>query len=74
VSWREQARCTEVNPDLFFAGKGEAATTRAAKRFCQQCEVRKQCLEYALTNRGIAGVWGGTTERDRQELKRRKAS
>jgi WhiB family redox-sensing transcriptional regulator len=75
VSWREKARCREVDPDLFFADKGEAARTHAAKRICQQCEVAKPCLNYAMTHTGIAGVWGATTERDRQELKRRgKAS
>lgn len=72
MSWHEQARCREVDGDLFFADKGEQARTHAAKRLCQQCEVAKPCLEYALAHPGIAGVWGATTERDRQELKRRR--
>lgn len=74
MSWREQARCTEVDADLFFADKGGAADTRAAKRICQQCEVITQCLHFAMTHTGIFGVWGSTTEKERRELRRRKAS
>lgn len=72
MSWRERARCTEVNPDLFFADKGEAANTRAAKLICQQCPVVRDCLSYAMNHKGVYGVWGATTEKDRQELKRRR--
>jgi WhiB family redox-sensing transcriptional regulator len=44
----------------------------AAKRVCKTCEVRSLCLEYALHNRIDHGVWGGTSERERRRILRRR--
>ena len=55
--WRDQGRCAEVDSDLFFPDKGHS--TAPAKRVCMACEVRVQCLEYALANGERHGVWGG---------------
>ena len=60
--WREQALCAQTNPEEFFAEKG--GTTKAAKQICGGCEVRPQCLSYALEADERYGVWGGLSERD----------
>ena len=44
--WQERANCLGVDPDLFFPERG--ASTREAKGVCKGCEVRLECLEYAL--------------------------
>ena len=41
------------------------------KRICSGCEVRAQCLEYALAHDERFGIWGGLSERERRRLKRR---
>lgn len=38
---------------------------------CATCEVREECLEYALANDERFGIWGGLSERERRKLKRR---
>ncbi|NDH88296.1 MAG: WhiB family transcriptional regulator, partial [Actinobacteria bacterium] len=45
--------------------------TREAKRVCLSCEVRNDCLEYALSNDERFGIWGGLSERERRRLKKR---
>lgn len=55
-------------PDLFFPDKGGSAAE--AKKLCQGCPIKLQCLEYALKANEPYGVWGGTTPRERDRLKR----
>jgi WhiB family transcriptional regulator, redox-sensing transcriptional regulator len=66
-SWENLARCAEVDPEIFFPEKG--GTTREAKKVCRACEVRAECLDYALTNDERFGVFGGLSERERRKLK-----
>jgi WhiB family redox-sensing transcriptional regulator len=66
--WRDLALCAEVDPELFFPEKGESS--RPAKRVCAGCEVRAECLQYALDHSERFGVWGGLSERERRELAR----
>ncbi|WP_326565104.1 WhiB family transcriptional regulator [Amycolatopsis rhabdoformis] len=68
VSWRLDGRCAEIGPDLFFPEKGEDTTT--ARWVCAGCEVRLRCLEYAIQTREEFGIWGGTTEREREQIRR----
>jgi WhiB family redox-sensing transcriptional regulator len=67
--WQELALCAQTDPEAFFPEKG--GSTREAKRVCQSCEVRQECLEYALGNDERFGIWGGLSERERRRLKRR---
>ncbi len=71
-AWQELALCAQTDPDSFFPEKG--GSTREAKRTCTRCEVRAECLEFALLNNERFGIWGGMSERERHELKRRKAA
>jgi len=61
------ALCAETDPEAFFPEKG--GSTREAKRICSGCEVRAQCLEYALAHDERFGIWGGLSERERRRLK-----
>jgi WhiB family transcriptional regulator, redox-sensing transcriptional regulator len=65
--------------DLFFSpdnpggpktGKGivgERDRIMKAKVVCSHCPVIVECLEYALRTEAI-GIWGGTTDGERQKL------
>ena len=67
--WQERALCAQTDPEAFFPEKG--GSTREAKRICAGCEVRSECLEYALEHDERFGIWGGMSERERRKLKRR---
>jgi WhiB family redox-sensing transcriptional regulator len=69
LSWQERALCAQTDPESFFPEKG--GSTREAKRICVGCEVRAECLEYALAKDERFGIWGGLSERERRRLKRR---
>lgn len=67
--WQEQALCAQTDPEAFFPEKG--GSTREAKRICQACGVRDECLEFALEHDERFGIWGGLSERERRRLKKR---
>ena len=68
AGWQERALCAQTDPEAFFPEKG--GSTREAKRICSGCEVRAECLEYALANDERFGIWGGLSERERRRLRR----
>ncbi len=49
LSWQTDALCAQTDPEAFFPEKG--GSTRDAKKICTTCEVKAQCLEYALAER-----------------------
>ena len=69
LGWQDRALCAQTDPEAFFPEKG--GSTREAKRVCTGCEVRAECLEYALANDERFGIWGGLSERERRKLKKR---
>jgi WhiB family transcriptional regulator, redox-sensing transcriptional regulator len=70
-NWMARGDCRYEPPATFFPSDGVGV--EVAKRICATCPVREQCLEYALDNRIDHGVWGGTSERQRRRLlKKRK--
>jgi WhiB family redox-sensing transcriptional regulator len=69
LAWQERALCAQTDPEAFFPEKG--GSTREAKRVCLSCEVRAECLEYALANDERFGIWGGLSERERRRVKKR---
>jgi WhiB family redox-sensing transcriptional regulator len=73
MDWVHRARCINEDPELFFpiGTTGPAAVqTEEAKAVCTECEVRSECLEWALTTGQDAGVWGGKSEDERRALRR----
>ena len=65
--WQENALCAQTDPEAFFPEKG--GSTREAKRVCSGCEVRAECLEFALASDERFGIWGGLSERERRRLR-----
>ena len=68
MGWADRALCAETDPDAFFPELGEPS--REAKAVCRRCEVRDECLEYALANSERFGIWGGLSENERRPLRR----
>lgn len=65
-AWQARANCRGLDPDLFFPTRGESTTE--ARAVCQGCDVREQCLQYALDNREPHGLWGGLNVRERRKI------
>lgn len=67
--WVSRAACGG-REDLMFPDSVEA--TREAKRMCQSCPARVDCIEHALNHGEEEGIWGGKTplerRRERQHL------
>ena len=68
LAWQADSLCAQTDPEAFFPEKG--GSTREAKKICTSCEVRSQCLEYALQNDERFGIWGGLSERERRKLRK----
>lgn len=66
-AWAATAPCTEVDPDVFFPEKGGPGAGEA-KQVCRGCDVREQCLAYAVEHRIEWGIWGGVSFRTRRRM------
>ncbi len=58
--------CRGMCIEVFYPGRGE--TAGPARQVCTQCPVRQQCLEFAVSNRIVYGIWGGLTGPERRAL------
>jgi len=72
LSWQDAAECQYTDSEAFFPEKG--GSVRAAKLICRSCNVRAECLDYALANDERFGIWGGLSERERRRVKRQASS
>lgn len=72
--WTDDALCRQTGIDdaLWFPGKG--ASVRDAKSVCRHCQVRAECLEYALEHNERYGIWGMLSERERRKLQKDRAA
>ena len=64
--WREQAACTDTDPELWFPPTG--GSTARARAICGDCEARNDCLEWALRHRVTDGIWGGLSPEQRLRI------
>lgn len=74
--WRPHAACRGIDPELFFSSD-EAVNKQerqereaAAKAVCNRCDVRAECLNYALEAGERYGIWGGLNAQERRALGR----
>jgi WhiB family transcriptional regulator, redox-sensing transcriptional regulator len=68
----ERAQCRDHDPALFFPapGPGMVPSMAAAMALCAMCPVAGECLEYALADPEITGIWGGTSAKARARMRR----
>ena len=71
--WRNLAACRGLDPDLFFAERGDAFTVRNARAVCATCPVAAEYLEYAIANDETVGMWGGLCGDELIRERRRRA-
>jgi WhiB family redox-sensing transcriptional regulator len=73
--WQQGGACAkaEADPNLFFHPDGERGPARrlrevSALAVCASCRVLEACRGHAMSVREPYGVWGGTTETDREKI------
>lgn len=71
-AWRERSQCVAEGfpTSAFFPDALDGVI--AAQAVCKRCTVRGACLSYALDNRIEHGIWGGTSERERVRIRRKR--
>lgn len=70
---RSRGMCRNSPAEKFYPSSGSGV--KVAQKICEQCVIQEECLEYALDNGEIYGVWGGASERERKRiLKHRRVS
>lgn len=70
LAWQDYANCRGADADLFFPERG--ASTRKAKAICGECQVRNECLDFAIEIGEKFGIWGGMSERERRRVRRER--
>ncbi|HEV2809668.1 MAG TPA: WhiB family transcriptional regulator [Acidimicrobiales bacterium] len=64
--WQARGSCRGTS-ESFFPTRGE--DLNQARRVCAGCQVRSECLDYALEHGIRHGVWGGTSEAERRRIR-----
>lgn len=66
-AWQNDAACRGAGTAFFFEQGGPTAEALA---FCRECPVKLPCRTHAMENDERHGIWGGTSARQRDRLKR----
>lgn len=68
-AWMASARCLADGAPNFTPNIGGVQRVRMLKAFCGSCEVRQDCLDWALSWGAADLVYGGTTPGERRDLR-----
>lgn len=71
-SWRDDAACLGLDPDLFFPTDTSPERADLARAVCADCTVTEECLDYAIATNQRWGIWGGTSDRDRRRIRQQR--
>jgi WhiB family transcriptional regulator, redox-sensing transcriptional regulator len=69
--------CQGENRDLFFPddyGLRHRAEIEEAKEICLRCPVRLHCLDWAVPQASLDGIWGATTPPERRRIRTGKTT
>ncbi len=66
-AWHADACCRE-HPEICWHPL-PGYSTRAAKAICGRCLVADECLQYALADPDLTGLWAGTSWRERRRIR-----
>jgi WhiB family redox-sensing transcriptional regulator len=69
----DAALCAQTDPDMFHPDDTNP-NTKHIHQTCARCDVREQCLNYAIDNNITDGWWGGQPPRARRQLRQRRAA
>ena len=78
LDWMDDAAChshKHLTPEDWFNAEhtNHGGLLRLVRNVCDEdCPVREQCLELALTEQIAYGVWGGKTAAERRHITRKR--
>ena len=62
--------CVGEDPETFFPeAYTDLVAVAKAKSICGDCWIKDSCLEYAMQDPKLDGIWGATTPHDRKRLR-----
>lgn len=64
--WRNHAACKGEDSSIFYLEDGQRPSKKL-RDMCANCQVRVECLHYAIKNNEQYGIWGGLGHRKRLE-------
>jgi WhiB family transcriptional regulator, redox-sensing transcriptional regulator len=65
--------CLKIDPEWFFPEDyDDRFHVLVAKSACKRCPLVNACLEYAVKDSSLDGIWGGTTPKERRNMRRRR--
>lgn len=62
------ARCSGDDLDRWFPSTDRPEILVELRAVCAQCPVRTACATWAVDNRILWGVWGGTSPEERKSI------
>lgn len=65
AGWRDRAACRGMSPNVFHPENHAPKAWREARAICAGCEVRVECLRFAVDTGEMHGVWGGMSPKER---------
>ena len=65
MEFRARANCKSLPVHYFFM-EGQEKVLPIVRKFCQACEVRAECLQFAIDTKS-EGIWAGTTTNKRMK-------
>jgi WhiB family redox-sensing transcriptional regulator len=70
-TWQSHGACKGSDPDQYFphpyVSHAQIVSIRAV---CEACPVRRECADWGIHHEQL-GIWGGTTDRQRREIRRK---
>jgi len=81
ADWRTFAECAKTKRartayadaiDKVGTAEELVYPTKEQKATCGRCLVQVECLDEALMNDSMEGIWGGTTDYQRRQLRRKR--
>lgn len=70
--WSQWAECVKPDAPPMFPHEMDRKGQQAAKSTCDECPVRAECLDVALTSGERFGIWGGLDPDERLALRKRQ--
>jgi WhiB family redox-sensing transcriptional regulator len=71
TDWLQHRGCQGLDTAVFFPGRGDHQGVATAKAICAGCQVRQDCLDYAIRTSQRIGIWGGLSEYERRDIRSR---
>jgi len=65
INWKEAA-CVGQDPSWWFPERGQNDILDLALSICRQCNIKTECLAFAICTGEDEGIWGGTSGRERR--------